>query len=1126
MAEVEKGPEAGPAAEEPNAEHVGAEPATAGTGDSPALGGQEPGPGGGALVLAAAEPAPSSPVRQETLVLTPPPRSPAAIGVHNGGGMARLEGLALTQLPESHHDSGDPDDDDLPPRAAVQSLVTKEADHEAASDSSGAPSPQPGSGGTGGVASGGSAPAEATGGAPAPSALSLSPVDAPQPAGGRDRRFARDMLGRELLDDMGHEPEDWNEGRVVPTPPLPGFEVTPEASRTPSPRGSPGQAYYGGQLQPQQHSASPHHQQTQLQAMQQAQQLQKSQGREVQHDSLMSIDQWDWKTDAPEFVPGSMKALIPAQDEVPGGVGLYTGATWVMPSNVGGGPVASVGMVGSGAGVGCVGPVGVGNPGVGGQGVPVDGSSGGIGRPADGQQLAQVRAQYEWQLRSKVDEIREHQNRISQLEIESAQMRASWEHERRTLVRQIGHYRAVLERYCIPLEEAGGATFADSSGGYFTALEPSASSSQWLGGGGGHGDGAGAGGPDGGVERSPFMGPSQAPIWSGGGGDSISQSNSLDSKMRQLNSLLQEGQAGRRGRLTGDPAPSGEAVPDTSSGPEGTGSGGGVVSTLRAMFPHATIRTGRAELGSEEVEKPPPEAIMPVSDIEARAISEHVRKLERGTGSQIDERAMRALHGLTTRDAREALQKVDELVSAQGGHCRNLSSILQSVCRKIEKRSVKSTRADDETSKSGRPGDSGHDGGYSGGFGSGGAASGDRARRGRRQDGDPYDSEESEGDKEFDRQRRQRPVPPKIVADSPMTRTDSQVSQGSVLDTPQSRRSNRSWADIQSGDEDEGREDLFALEPGFLAPPGMKGGQLEPEEEPWTPRRVERAARRGFELRRRGDNWDLKISMGSLDPPLTEAGMEKYCKWLRVRLGSFCEEHGAEPLRRCRAEVDFSHNNMTNEMVWKLLRSLTDYEVQTALLKLYANQISQDGVLALCEYIQLNARADALWELHLSHNEIDDDAALELLRTLHSQRPRYPPRRPCEGSGEMLLAPVWLRLNHNRIHDPQRVQRQAEADGISICTAWDRQACGTSKCVRGRECPLVHLYSFNVQVRRPQGAARSPAGSEDPIRDPLGDPDGNSDIRGQRRKRNRKGKKDHEDGEYGGSPGSGGGSQD
>merc|ERR1719387_200167 len=204
----------------------------------------------------------------------------------------------------------------------------------------------------------------------------------------------------------------------------------------------------------------------------------------------------------------------------------------------------------------------------------------------------------------------------------------------------------------------------------------------------------------------------------------------------------------------------------------------------------------------------------------------------------------------------------------------------------------------------------------------------------------------------------------------------------------------------------------------------------EEEHDPWTHALIDKAARKGFLLRRSGDGqWDLKISMGNLEPPLTELGMERYCRWLRIRLKSFRDEHGHEALWRCRGEVDFSHNHLSNQMVWMLLETLAQHEVHTALLKLYANNISQGGVLAICEFIRMNEKPEALQELHLSHNEIDDDSALELLRTLKSQRPKYPPRRPAEGASEEKLSPVGVRLNHNRIREPDHVRKIAEQEG-------------------------------------------------------------------------------------------------
>jgi len=357
--------------------------------------------------------------------------------------------------------------------------------------------------------------------------------------------------------------------------------------------------------------------------------------------------------------------------------------------------------------------------------------------------------------------------------------------------------------------------------------------------------------------------------------------------------------------------------------------------------------------------------------------------------------------------------------------------------------------------------------------------------------------------KASDEMRGQHALPKEAMRDAPMERQQT-------VDTPQSKRS-KSWADIQSGDEDEKEDDADAL-----------GDPAADTDDSWTAQRIDVAARRGFELRRRGDTWDLKISMGSLEPALTQVGMERYCRWLRMRLTSFREEHGNEKLWNCRGEVDFSHNHLTNQMVWMLLETLAQHEVHTALLKLYANNISQGGVLAICEFIRMNEKPEALQELHLSHNEIDDDSALELLRTLKSQRPKYPPRRPAEGTGEPVLAPVWLRLNHNRIRDPHDVLKRAEDEAITICTAWDRQVCGTSKCVR-KECPLVHLYSFQVQDT-PKHERHEEHGENGRRRD-RDRRYGHRDRERGDRQRNRDRKKDHDSEATGGWSGeaSGGG---
>mmetsp|Transcript_14448 Transcript_14448/g.31673 ORF Transcript_14448/g.31673 Transcript_14448/m.31673 type:complete len:1036 (-) Transcript_14448:79-3186(-) len=872
---------------------------------------------------------------------------------------------------------------------------------------------------------------------------------------------AEDLISRELLNELSHEPDTWHEDCLAHTPPAAGFE-TPSGPRTPSPRESPHQSYAYVPLN---------------------------------HEGLMCIDQWDWKTDAPEFVPGNLGGpLVPQTDT----------SAWAVPP--GGGGRDGVDLSRSGAGT------------------------------TDSARLSQLRAQYEWQLQTKSDDMRDLQNRLNTLEVETAQVRASWEIERRNLVRQIGHYRAVLERYCIPVEEAGSATFAgmadEGQQQYFQGVEPSAPS-QWSSG-NVSGTKSAAGGVD---ESSGALAAGTGSAAPEGSGET--QASSLDSKMRQLNSLLQEGQAATQKRRT---TPDGAGDTERGSGNAreggGTGSGtsavaeaayssGSIASTLRAMFPHATIRTRSAVAGaeSEDVPEGSTEQLKASELSEAQSFQDHVQRLERSTGGTIDERAMRALQGLSAKDAREALQKVDELVYAQGGHCRNLSSILQSVCRKIEKRSGKSARDEDSRREGLTEGKAG------GAVATAPSGEGEHLRASRRarrldEDGDAFDSSGSNADaavkvgarprgalngrahggprgadvarqNALRTEQRDKEIGSHDDGDEPLGRTVSQISQVSqaTADTPTmspgaaSRRSTKSWADIDDIEDDEFNEVGGPSHETQRQPLGDEGDY-------WTTQRIEKAARRGFELRRRGDHWELKISMSGLEPRLTEAGMQRYCDWLRTRLGAFREDHGDGPLRSCRGEVDFSHNDMSNQMVWMLLETLAQHEVHTALLKLFANNISQGGILALCEFIRMNERAEALHELHLSHNKIDDESALELLRTLNSQRPRYPPRRTTEASGPS-VAPVWLRLNHNRIRDPDAVRRAAEVEEITICSAWDRNACGTSKCCK-RECPLVHLYSFSVQARAWPPPVRHPAPQEQ-------ERPAASESRAARRKRLRRG---------------------
>jgi hypothetical protein len=227
---------------------------------------------------------------------------------------------------------------------------------------------------------------------------------------------------------------------------------------------------------------------------------------------------------------------------------------------------------------------------------------------------------------------------------------------------------------------------------------------------------------------------------------------------------------------------------------------------------------------------------------------------------------------------------------------------------------------------------------------------------------------------------------------------------------------------------------------------------------------VEQAAQEGFELRKESqERWKLRLNMAGLDSSLPDSAVQHLCDWLRKKFTEFKASHGFMPLRKCQGEIDLSSNGLSDQALAKLLDYLAHFDVHAAILKLNNNKISAVGINALCEFIRSNKRASQIFEIHLSHNEVDGEAAMKLLRTLKEQRNRYPPKREVEGKEGLHLVPVWLRLDQNRIRDPATLLTAARAEGISHCAARSGSGCGPWKCTQS-DCPLVQLRFFTDQA--------------------------------------------------------------
>ena len=67
---------------------------------------------------------------------------------------------------------------------------------------------------------------------------------------------------------------------------------------------------------------------------------------------------------------------------------------------------------------------------------------------------------------------------------------------------------------------------------------------------------------------------------------------------------------------------------------------------------------------------------------EVEEVEKHLGRLESMVEMSVDERARTTLLRMTPEQGKAALAKVEEIIREQGGYCRSLSSMVQSVCRK------------------------------------------------------------------------------------------------------------------------------------------------------------------------------------------------------------------------------------------------------------------------------------------------------------------------------------------------------------------------------------------------------------------------------------------------------------
>lgn len=136
---------------------------------------------------------------------------------------------------------------------------------------------------------------------------------------------------------------------------------------------------------------------------------------------------------------------------------------------------------------------------------------------------------------------------------------------------------------------------------------------------------------------------------------------------------------------------------------------------------------------------------------------------------------------------------------------------------------------------------------------------------------------------------------------------------------------------------------------------------------------------------------------------------------------------------------DFSSNRIAVQGTRFLVNMASKFQSSLQIVKLHKNQLGNDGAAALGPLLE----SPKLREMHLSHNQIEDEGARALLRSV---------RAGLSSRTET----IFMRLEHNRISSPASVVLE-ELTRADFCCRYDEK-CTRHRCSRGRLCHLPLIW--------------------------------------------------------------------
>jgi hypothetical protein len=154
---------------------------------------------------------------------------------------------------------------------------------------------------------------------------------------------------------------------------------------------------------------------------------------------------------------------------------------------------------------------------------------------------------------------------------------------------------------------------------------------------------------------------------------------------------------------------------------------------------------------------------------------------------------------------------------------------------------------------------------------------------------------------------------------------------------------------------------------------------------------------------------------------LDDRAAGRWCAWACENVPAFI--HKSDIQRRSDGflvarEVNFSTNSLGDHGVHQVLKMLYKLRIGVRILKLFKNCLGRAAASALMDWLVVTPVA--VFELHLSHNFITREGAVDILKAV-AYNPAYPPEKPGRGR-----VPLWLRLEKNVVENPDHLIECAE----------------------------------------------------------------------------------------------------